>query len=167
MFKPQYKQLVNMDGIELKPSDVRKSQYIVTASSFAFSVVASRFPQLLKCDNQYGSILPRITLLATLLCLASYEQCSTRLLKMLHKRCNTDKLGVLLIHPPSPSGTACPRDRAYISVKPLAAMLQPINVATYVAIFSMEHWYGSAGFIHVRNYWPYRFCNHARFTISK
>ena len=63
-----------------------------------------------------------------LLCLASYEKCSTRLLKMLHKRCNTDMLRVLLIYPHSPSGAACPRDRVYISVKPLAAVLQPINV---------------------------------------
>ena len=54
MFKFQYKQLINVDGIELKSSDVHKSQYsyIVTASaSFAFSAVASRFPQLLKCDT--------------------------------------------------------------------------------------------------------------------
>ena len=57
-----------------------------------------------------------------------YEQCTTRLLKMLHKRCNTDMLRVLLIYPHSPLGTARPWDRAYISVKPLAAVLQPINV---------------------------------------
>ena len=56
----------------------------------------------------------------------SYEQCSTRLLRMLHKRCNTDMLGVLLIYPHSPSGSAHPRDCAYISVKPLAAVLQPL-----------------------------------------
>ena len=78
MFKPQYKQLINVDGIKLKPSDVRKNRSIVTASLFAFSAFASRFTQLLKCDtNRYGSILPCSTLLATLLCLASYEQCST------------------------------------------------------------------------------------------
>ena len=51
MFKPWYKQLINVDGIELKPSNVRKSQSIVTASSFAFSAIASRFPQLLKYDT--------------------------------------------------------------------------------------------------------------------
>ena len=51
MFKPQYKQLINVDGIEFKPSDVHTSQYIVTPSSFAFSAVASRFPQLLKYDT--------------------------------------------------------------------------------------------------------------------
>ena len=39
-----------------------------------------------------------------LLCLASYEQCSTQLLKVIHKCCNTDVLGVLLIYPHSPSG---------------------------------------------------------------
>ena len=51
MFKPQYKQLINVDGIELKPSNMRKSQSIVTASSFVFSVIASCFPQLLKRDT--------------------------------------------------------------------------------------------------------------------
>ena len=40
-----------MDRIELKPSDVRKSRSIITASSFAFSAIASHFPQLLKCDT--------------------------------------------------------------------------------------------------------------------
>ena len=51
MFKPQYKKLINTDGIELKLSDVRKSRSIIMAASFAFSAVASRFPQLLKCDT--------------------------------------------------------------------------------------------------------------------
>ena len=51
MFKPQYKQLINVDGIELKPSDVRKSRSIVTAPLLTFSAIASRFPQLLKCDT--------------------------------------------------------------------------------------------------------------------
>ena len=44
-------------------------------------------------------------------------------------------LGVFLIYPHSPSGTAHPRDRAYISVKPLAAVLQPINVCMYVCMY--------------------------------
>ena len=35
----------------LKPSNVRKSRSIVTALSLAFLAVASRFPQLLKCDT--------------------------------------------------------------------------------------------------------------------
>ena len=39
-----------------------------------------------------------------------------------------DVLGVLLIYLHSPSGAACPQDHAYISVKPLGAMLQYINV---------------------------------------
>ena len=51
MFKPRYKQPINMDGIELKPSDVCKSQSIVKTSSFVFSAVASRFPQLLKYNT--------------------------------------------------------------------------------------------------------------------
>ena len=51
MFKPQYKQLINVDGIELKPSNARKSWSIVTASLFAFSGIASHFPQLLKCGT--------------------------------------------------------------------------------------------------------------------
>ena len=67
MFKPQYKQLFNVDGIKLKPSDVHKMVYlyIVTASSFVFSAVASRFPQLLKCDNDMVAcyhILPYLQL---------------------------------------------------------------------------------------------------------
>ena len=74
---------------------------------------------------QYGSILlPCSTLLAILLCLASYKQCSTWLLKVLHKSCNMNMLGILLIYPHSPSGAACPRNRTYISVKPLTVMLQ-------------------------------------------
>ena len=60
---------------------------------------------------------------------------STQLLKMLHKHCNTDMLGVLLIYPHSPSGAAYPRHRTYISVKPLAAVLQPINVCSYACLY--------------------------------
>ena len=61
MFKPQYKQLINMDGIELKPSDMHKIRSIITALSFTFSAVASCFPQLLKCDTDmipYYCIVP-------------------------------------------------------------------------------------------------------------
>ena len=39
-----------MDGIELKPSDVHKSQPIATAFLLAFSAIAS-FPQLLKYET--------------------------------------------------------------------------------------------------------------------
>ena len=128
MFKPQYKQLINVDGIELKLSGVRKSLSITTASSFAFSAITSCFPQLLKRDTD----------MVVSYCVASYLQCCCALLvmsnavhnywKVLHKDCNTDMLGVLLIYLHSPSGTACPRDCAYISVKHLATMLQPIIV---------------------------------------
>ena len=83
----------------------------------------------------------REVMLATLLCLASYEHRSTRLLKMLHKHCNTDVLGVLLIYPHSPSGAARPRDHAYISVKPLTAVLQPINVQFYVCAYVAAYSY--------------------------
>ena len=51
MFKLQYKQLINVDGIELKPSNMCKSRSIVIASLFTFSAVTSRFPQLLKYDT--------------------------------------------------------------------------------------------------------------------
>ena len=48
-------------------------------------------------------------------------------------------IGVLPIYPHSPSGAACSQDHAYISVKPLAAMLQHINVGmcvyTYVRMY--------------------------------
>ena len=56
---------------------------------------------------------------------------------MSHKGCNTDMLGVLLIYPQSPTGTACPQDCAYISVKPLAAVLPSNNVFMYVYMYCM------------------------------
>ena len=102
MFKPQYKQLISVDGMELEPSDVRKSRSITTASLFATCCRIS-LSSTSEMWYWYGNVLPRSTLLTMLLCLASYEQCSTRLLKMLHK-CNTDVLGVLLIYLHSPSG---------------------------------------------------------------
>ena len=134
-----------------------QSRSIVTVSSFAFSEVTSCFPQLLKCDNRYGSVLPCITLLATLLCLTSYEQCSTRLLKMLHKRCNTDMLGDLLIYSHSPSGA---RNRAYISVKPLAAVLQPINVSCHYML--NQEFRIKEGSSFILNSWLNYICNLAR-----
>ena len=42
--------------------------------------------------------------------------------------CNTDMLEVLLIYPHNPEGAQCPRESADISVTPLAAKLQPINI---------------------------------------
>ena len=50
--KPQYKQQINVDEIELKPTDVRKNRSITTASLFTFSAITSHFPQLLKCDTE-------------------------------------------------------------------------------------------------------------------
>ena len=52
MFKPQIKQLINVDRIELKPSNVRKSQ----PHRSRFQPIASRFPQLLKCDTDMYSL---------------------------------------------------------------------------------------------------------------
>ena len=131
MFNPWYKQLANQRGF--KPSNVRKSQSITTAWSFAFSTIAS-FPQLLKGDTDlvasYYRIVHCTLLLATLLCLASHEQCSTWWLKVLHKHCNMDVLGVLPICPHSPSGAACPQDHW---VKTLAAY---IYVCMYVSKYS-------------------------------
>ena len=49
-----------------------------------------------------------------------------------------DIFGVLLIYQHSPSGAARPRDCVYISVKPLAAMLEPINVHMYVHVFQSK-----------------------------
>ena len=49
--------------------------------------------------------------------------------------CNTDVLGVLLIYLHSPSGVAHSWDHAYVSVKSLTAMLQPINVCMYVCMY--------------------------------
>ena len=63
--------------------------------------------------------------------------------EMLHKHCNMDVRRDLLIYPHSPSGTACPRDHAYISVKPLTAMLQPINehVSSSYVVMCMDYRY--------------------------
>ena len=106
----------------------RRAQKLVYSYSiivlFTFSAIVS-FPHWASERwYWYGSVLLlRSTLLTMLLCLASYVQCSTWLLKVLHKCFNTDMLGVLLIYPHSPLGT---QDRAYISIKPLTAMLQYI-----------------------------------------
>ena len=77
-------------------------------------------------------------LLAKLLCLASYEQWSTQLLKVLHKGCNTEVFRVLLIYPHSPLGAVCPWNQAYILVKSLTAVLQPI-VCMYVCMHACMH----------------------------
>ena len=44
-------------------------------------------------------------------------------------------LGVLLIYLHFPSGAARSQDHAHISVKPLIAVLQPINVCMYVCMY--------------------------------
>ena len=115
---------------------MRKSRTIVTASSFAFSAFAFRFPQLLKRDADMVAsyrVIPYLQ--CCLICRASYKQCSTRLMNMLRKRCNTDVLGVLLIYPHSSSGAARPQDRAYISAKPSLPCYNPLMyVYTYVCI---------------------------------
>ena len=43
-------------------------------------------------------------------------------------------VGILLIYPHYPLGAACPRDCTHISVKPLAAVLQPINACMYIGM---------------------------------
>ena len=129
MLKCRYKQLINcnMDGIELEPFNVHKSQPIAIVSSFAFSATVC-FSQHLKRETCNGSVSPRCTLLAMLFATGSFEQCCIRLIKVLHKFCNTDMLRVLLIYryPHSPLGAARPRDCVYISVKRLATVLQYI-----------------------------------------
>ena len=51
MLSPQYKQLINVHGIKLQPSDVHKSQPIaVLALLLAFLAIAS-FSQLLKHET--------------------------------------------------------------------------------------------------------------------
>ena len=84
-----------------------------------------------KRETYNGSVLPHCTLFATLFATGSYEQCCTQLMKVLHKFCNTDMLGVLLIYPYFPSGAVRPWDHVYILVKPLAAMLQYIVYTSY------------------------------------
>ena len=108
-----------MDRIELEPFNMHKRQPIAIASLFVFSAITCFF-QRLKRETYNGSFSPRCTLFAMLLATGSYEQCCTRLMKVLHKCCNTDMLGVLLIYPHSPKDA----HHAYISVKPLTAMLQ-------------------------------------------
>ena len=123
VIKLVYEQLINVD---LSPSTCAKADISLQHDRFV-CVFSHRIFSSLSFDMVASVLLPHCTLLATLLCLASYEQCSTRLLKVLHKCCNMDVLGVLLIYPHSPSGAHRPRDSAPdISVKPRAAVLQYI-----------------------------------------
>ena len=92
----------------------------------AFSAIASRFPQLLERDTD----------MVASYCVELYLQHCYALLvtsnpvhnycKVLHKGCNTDVLGVLLIYLYSPSSAVHPWDHACISVKPLSC-----HVTTY------------------------------------
>ena len=121
-----------MDGIKLKPSDAHKIQFITTVSSFAFSAITSRFPQLLKCDTNMVVFYRVVSYL---------QHCYTSLVmsnavhdywKVLHKGCNTDVLGVLLIYPHSPSGAARPRDHAYIyDFKKFAILKKGIGIESH------------------------------------
>ena len=154
MFKPQYKQLINMDSSLLtcaKAGLLLQHNRLICV--FSCRIFSERW-------YRYGSILfpHRFLLLAMLLCIASYEQsqivdftstcplismeqCSTQLLKVLHKCCNMDVLGVLLIFLHSPLGAVRPQDRVYISVKSLAAVLQYlINMYIYIYIYIYMAW---------------------------
>ena len=82
------------------------SRSIATASSFAFSAIAS-LPQLLKRDTDmvvsYCAV-PYLQRCYTLLVTSNAEHDHAYALKVLHKCCNMDMLGVLLIYLHSPLG---------------------------------------------------------------
>ena len=114
---------------------MHKIQYTYSYSTIVCIFSHSMFSSASETWYRYSSILlPHNTFLATLLCLASYEQCNTWLLKVLHKCCNTNVLGVLLIYLHSPLGAAYPQDCVYVSVKPLAAVVQSINVCILIIL---------------------------------
>ena len=132
-----------MDVIELKSSDVCHSlwAYSIIASVFSHCIFSSAS----EAWNCYGSVLPHSTLLATLLWLGSYKHIRSciQLLKVLHKCSNTDVLVVLLIYPHSPSDAAYLRELhvcIYISVKPITAVLQFINVCKRFIIKYASTW---------------------------
>ena len=122
MFKPQYKQLINVDGIKLKPSDVRKSHSIATASSSVFSAVTSCFPKLLKCHTDMVAsyhVVPYLRCYASLVT-SEYWKCN---INVVTRTCSGFYWYIRTL-----------RDCVYISVKPLAAVLQPINVCKYACM---------------------------------
>ena len=123
MLNHGYKQLISINGIKLKPFDMRKSQPIPIVSLFEFSAIMC-FSQHLKHATYMVASHCVVPSLVTLFTFGSYKQCCTRLIKVLHKFCNTDALKVLLIYQHSPLGAAHPWDLVYISVKPLTAVLQ-------------------------------------------
>ena len=61
-----------------------------------------------------------------------------------------DVIGVLLIYPHSPSGAVRSQDHAYISVKPLTAMLQHINVG--MCVYTVHMYVGMYVCMHVCMY---------------
>ena len=109
-----------------------KSRSITTASSFAFSAIASCFPQLLKHDTNMVASYHVVPYLQCCYASLVISNAVHSYWKVLHKGCNTDVLRVL---PHSPSGTVRPRDNAHISLKPLAAVLKPINNSLYLPVY--------------------------------
>ena len=116
MFKPQYKQLINMDRIKIKYSDMCKSW-----SNYHYSIIFCFFSHYILFSStsemryRYGSVLAHSTYVPYLQCCYG-SLVSTRLLKLLHKDCNMDMLRVLLIYPHSPSGAVHPQDNTYICI---------------------------------------------------
>ena len=130
MFKPCYKQSTSANKIKFKPSDMCQTL------SLAFSAISS-FSQFLSHEaNMVASYHVVLMYLLAMLCLDNYKQCCMQLLKVLHKWCNMDVLRVLLIYPHSPLGATRLQEVIYISVKPLAAVLQYTNVCMYVRMCS-------------------------------
>ena len=115
-----------MDRIEFYFSDVHAPKPAISNHRYAISLSLREFlaisslPQFLRRNiDMVASYRVVLYLQPALLYLGSYEQRCTQLLKVLHKCCNTDVLGVLLIYPHSPSGAARPRESCvYISQTP-------------------------------------------------
>ena len=132
MFKPRYKQLIAKAG-----------HYSVIACIFSHCIFSSASE---KCTDTYGSILlPRSTLLAVLLCLDSYKQWSTWLYWKCYIHVVTWTCSGFywyILSALSLGHAVCPQDHAYISVKPLTAVLQPINVhiTAYICHDIIQHW---------------------------
>ena len=91
-----------MDGIESKPPNVRQSLQAYSSITSIFS--HCMFSLASEARDKHGNVLPCSILLTMLLCLGSYKEHCTQLLKVLHKCCNMDVLIVLLIYPHSPLG---------------------------------------------------------------
>ena len=100
MFKTWYKQLINIDSSLLACA---KAGISLQHNHF---ICRSFQPSHLFLTELKGDI----NMVASYYCIVPYlqhcyaSQCSTRLLKVLHKCCNMDVLGVLLIYPHSPLG---------------------------------------------------------------